>query len=1377
MDTNKKKHRGSPNYIPKAKPKASNSNKRPRGVAPSRPQGQDGPNVPQNMVRIKPIARVRKNGAAARSKKTRGLLCDGMITSLQKLQGEVDGLEEAAEDLTLLDLTGGQESGGKEREKSCVDGQGKALKTDHNTHRAMSHFMTPRQELAYKGNDPRPCCYRDARPFPVGLRSIGTFMVMQEMKEKGLWNDQDNAVWLWGEPGCFQNVHILYPAINEATLGRSNFLHRTNPLGLCVCALGRCLCHRYTVAFVGPHVMRMTDEMLVAWCANMRQQGVRAIYIISPVVGTQRGSVLDDVAWEWDVDRSPPSLIVEFSDTGYKEKTVNPLCLSYTGNVNINQVGDGHLYAKVTQFGPLRALSVELMLGQPNFVLEPLPVSRLDFRLALYNTELVGPLIPNPASQGIAVTNIRPLGLSERMAVPVWTLKDHVLVKLEEYVTVGPVATEYQWVPKHLLLHLVKLVQGKSRGPKLYGELAANVRAWAKTTDLDVQEVNLAAAIPLAMMYTLDEEAAAARSCSSIYAMSQNKAIDRAIAGKAEVPWQYVACGAIGVAYLWHRFRHRGAVSPGMAAIDLTFLVEGAKWLTRTCVNAIFESGGALLGGAAVALAMSGLPIQSIVPSVGVTLRGRKMTPFFAMLKAGKFPSWYSPIQPMTKRTVLYKKCPGVHKLLPLGENNHIDTTKMDTDHCFEQPLAGEVVGFHVSRFPPVYPTSCVHSDYLALAGRQLGPQTQADERRNVMADAVNLICKYFGPVVGNINMERYCYTNRHPWHATWVGLVLPYVPQVVATPFYDWLVRFPEGKRAAFVAAHQLKGPVMKEDAKVKTFVKFEAAPKFWSGVGTAEHIPRNISSREELYQVRTGPWTHALSKRVAEVWSPSSLDGPEFATIYTSGLTAGDLGQVFQKALVRAGSTAIIFENDFSRFDGSITAELVACELAWHLAMGCDEETMQAMCWQLRCDGISAKGMKFTGEGTRKSGDGNTSVGNSFINAMVHVGPLFDATCPLVPNPSLSTMLVLGDDNLLILGFDEAPSPQQVQDLVNYLEKQQKDLGLRPKLKVVRNFLEAEFCSGLFYPAITNGDESFVWGPKLGRVLYKTGVVKADGSELKKKARSLAEYRGTLLGLQATVAHVPLLSALFNAHVRVLDNMGIRKAIYPDKIEHQIRADVPSKIHPLTWVMLSDRYGVSVSELKELHRELGKAPLGVSLHGVFNHFVSRDLGLKEEEFIYQSESPLSQTDAVAVKIDAIPTMGNVVSALKFFAEKAISMSATDFYASFVAPPLEEYARYEMGWKFTAAIIALESFELFSVVSSEVPADGQFEMAIFCVLFKVLQHGTFAVLPPKWGLLAHFINNIEIGVYGSQNFAYTFNLGAAMIMRLVGSDVARFNS
>jgi hypothetical protein len=247
-----------------------------------------------------------------------------------------------------------------------------------------------------------------------------------------------------------------------------------------------------------------------------------------------------------------------------------------------------------------------------------------------------------------------------------------------------------------------------------------------------------------------------------------------------------------------------------------------------------------------------------------------------------------------------------------------------------------------------------------------------------------------------------------------------------------------------------------------------------------------RIIQAPDPQYKHQLGRYIKPIGKHLAELWSPASArDRREGCHVtYASGLTPVEVGRWFTDALT-SGFGAFAWEVDFSRWDSTIGPEALFAELQF-LEATFPEEADEFVDLIARTND-NVQGM-FRGVGTyqlrggRRSGDPQTSCGNSFLNGAVHQY-YFDQ------RGLNARVIVLGDDMLALL--DEASARCFIPS--DY-DATMRKFGLVPEPARNNNPCLASFCSQYFWPATVNGVPQHILGAKLGRQLTKLGFSYRD-------------------------------------------------------------------------------------------------------------------------------------------------------------------------------------------------------------------------------------------------------------------------------------------
>lgn len=275
---------------------------------------------------------------------------------------------------------------------------------------------------------------------------------------------------------------------------------------------------------------------------------------------------------------------------------------------------------------------------------------------------------------------------------------------------------------------------------------------------------------------------------------------------------------------------------------------------------------------------------------------------------------------------------------------------------------------------------------------------------------------------------------------------------------------------------------------------------------------VPRCISGRSNDFTAYTGPWIKSFGRALKKEWS--MREGPfvdsvstKLRVVYATGMDPVQMGAAYKESLDlisewTRGDYKII-ETDFSKFDSCIDASKLMIENRVYESYGCPSHIIRALEMNIRTTGsiqtvrdrVKCDTIKYGVEGTRKSGDNNTSCGNSLLNAYMQLYAYnSDLDMPCV-------LWVHGDDSLLFTA-----GVVDVEVGISKLER----LGMKPEVQVHTDVYKPTFCSKRFYPCIRTEDHSFTYiaGPKIGRVLMKAGW------NAKNKEHTLVDHYSHLLG-----------------------------------------------------------------------------------------------------------------------------------------------------------------------------------------------------------------------------------------------------------------------
>lgn len=417
-------------------------------------------------------------------------------------------------------------------------------------------------------------------------------------------------------------------------------------------------------------------------------------------------------------------------------------------------------------------------------------------------------------------------------------------------------------------------------------------------------------------------------------------------------------------------------------------------------------------------------------------------------------------------------------------------------------------------------------------------------------------------------------------------------------TNFQVWVNRFPDARRNQLLAA---RDKVKREGHRcvntgVIAFIKQE------SYYHKDNYTPRLIQGRHDTFLCITGPAMHAIGNEMKRVWDRM------FCVCYTSGMTANELGKWFEAVVHVKGHNARFLVVDQKWFDGSQKEgariyeqteynryAFVRRKNFWAQCLRhCLKSTAFTRGFILSLDII------FQYMFGRQSGDAHTSVGNSDINAGVINHCLTEAGLYLGDGQDLAQMLVLGDDNLVSLPI--GITKDREEQLLEVIQEQGQLLGFTMKATITDKY-SAEFCSGRFYPVFDGVNLTCVWGPKIGRILYKFYWKK---NEIGDDDKWLS---GVVTSRIKDFSFIPVLRIIN----RFLHGLGYydTKAVKFDHKPHMTSVVSPC---PEMWAFLEHVYGYSQEEWETLEDNLRMQltpPLPILLtHSQLDHVIDVDVG-----------------------------------------------------------------------------------------------------------------------------------------------------------------------
>lgn len=381
---------------------------------------------------------------------------------------------------------------------------------------------------------------------------------------------------------------------------------------------------------------------------------------------------------------------------------------------------------------------------------------------------------------------------------------------------------------------------------------------------------------------------------------------------------------------------------------------------------------------------------------------------------------------------------------------------------------------------------------------------------------------------------------------------------------FEEWLTHLLPAKRKKY-SPHELADFDPTVAGMYTFFVKLELIPKY-DNVTTSLKAPRVISEANAKAVAATGPYFYSLSKNVAKIYNNS------YKYCYCSGMNALQVGDwmtnMLTHVLQHIGIEDPLFlENDFSTFDKCEHEPMCDLEYQMYLIMfdlensdRKDERFRKYVRAQKNTHGMNKdKTIEYWVTGTRKSGDNNTSIGNSLIN--FNMQKFLYGDIPFA-------IIFLGDDSLTIIDKKN----------LDYARKQSslfEDLGYEAKLKWSTNLAEVEFCSSLFLPLLGG---KYLLIPKLGRFIAKHGF--SISVVAKNDPRG---FMREIAIAYSCIQELPLYGQLIKFYLKETENVKPTQLLQ-DEIYKITMPKEHVKVDPVVLAQFFyDRYGVIMEEAQE--------------------------------------------------------------------------------------------------------------------------------------------------------------------------------------------------
>jgi hypothetical protein len=378
------------------------------------------------------------------------------------------------------------------------------------------------------------------------------------------------------------------------------------------------------------------------------------------------------------------------------------------------------------------------------------------------------------------------------------------------------------------------------------------------------------------------------------------------------------------------------------------------------------------------------------------------------------------------------------------------------------------------------------------------------------------------------------------------------------------YISRFPPGKRKTMLQAMvKFKDGFFRiAQLAYKGFVKREKIMKVTLNKFIPQR-PRLIQGLSIFAKILAGAWFLMYSNALKSVWNVY------YRIWYSSGATAEQHNSWLKDVMDELGEDLIYLFTDFSKFDLTQSVEAIDRESKHYVSLGFNDnvEYGQDILNAMKHSKVFSGQHHWSIPGTRKSGDLNTSSGNSKMTGDAMASWLISVGLWL-----FARTVVLGDDDLTIISREALlrvfPS---YSEACASLQRHMTALGFIAKVGLTDNLLEAEYVSCRFYP-VAHG--KFAFGKKPGRTLTKIGYFMHKDNFAEEGY--LAYLHGTLISYLPTANHVPFLRVYVWALLEHLANIAPR-------FEYDWKYRYTGQLYETsaeTWAAFTELYGLTPAD-----------------------------------------------------------------------------------------------------------------------------------------------------------------------------------------------------
>jgi len=292
----------------------------------------------------------------------------------------------------------------------------------------------------------------------------------------------------------------------------------------------------------------------------------------------------------------------------------------------------------------------------------------------------------------------------------------------------------------------------------------------------------------------------------------------------------------------------------------------------------------------------------------------------------------------------------------------------------------------------------------------------------------------------------------------------------------------------------------------------------------------PRLIQGVSDEANVLLGPFILGLANHYKTRFG--------YQICFASGRTAEEMGKWFDD-MVQLLKPLYFLNNDFSKFDSTIHSAAIAFELWLYQRCGIGVSAAAIATAQLKTVGYTSCFM-YTRKATRKSGDPNTSLGNSILNAIVTISALLAAGAKWGD----FAIAVNGDDGFVLLRYKiDMEKFYACMARAGFVSK----ASLYPFCEIHM----AEFCSASFWPTA----DGTVLALKPGKFLASTPWHIGEVSDPD------AWYGGVMCAYRNSYSFLPALDAFINRNLKHADAITSFKKVKEYARREVVRYYVPKR------------------------------------------------------------------------------------------------------------------------------------------------------------------------------------------------------------------------